>query len=171
MCIAQLPQRDAEADAVAAADIPVDDHRGDRSPVNAAAMFQFRAKNVVDFDIRRVQPIERIDQADLGMLARLPCQLTRIEQNEFGAIGPGGAHLIDQTRKIAAAPELQSMPRCIGLQLKLPLQFPRQGTAGSVRPMNDQYAHRVMPIIARSSGCNMLLPFAVKVLQGNGVAA
>jgi len=28
-----------------------------------------------------------------------------------------------------------------------------------------------MPIIARWSGCDMLLPFAVKVLQGNGVAA
>jgi len=171
MCVAQLSQRNAEADAIAAADIAVDDHCGDRSPVRAATVFQFRAKHVVDFDVRCIQPIERIDQASLGMLTRLPGQLTRIEQNEFRAIGPGGAHLANQARKIAAAAQLQPMPRGIGLLLELPLQVLRQGAAGRVRSMNDQYAHRVMLIIARWGGCDMLLRSAVKVLQRNGVAA
>jgi len=171
MCIAQLSQRNAEADAIAAADIAVDDHRGDRSPVNAAAVFQLRAKHVVDFDVRCIQAIERIDQARLGVLACLPCQLTRIEQNEFRAIGPGGAHLANQARKVAAAPQLQPMPRGIGLLPELSLQFLRQGAAGTVRPVNDQYAHRIMLIIARWGGCDMLLRSAVKVLQRNGVAA
>lgn len=171
MRFAQLSQRDAETDAVAAADIAVDDHRSNRGSVNAAAVFQLRAKNVMDFDVRRIQPIERIDQASLGVLARLPCQFTGIEQHEFRAVGPGGAHLADQARKIAAAPKLQPVSRCIGLQLELTLQFLRQRAAGCVRSMNDQDAHRFMLIIARWSGCDMLLPSAVKVLQGNGVAA
>lgn len=62
----QLAQRDAKAYPVTAADIAVDDHGGDPGMMRAAA-FQFRAKFLMDLDIRGRQFIECTSQAGFRM--------------------------------------------------------------------------------------------------------
>ena len=98
----QLAQSDAKAYPVTAADIAVDNHGGDAGMMRTA-VFQFRAKFLMDLDIRGRQFIERISQAGFWMRVCLRCQVARIEQNEFGGVELDGTHLSNKVPQIAAS--------------------------------------------------------------------
>ncbi|KLD64958.1 hypothetical protein Y882_05965 [Dyella japonica DSM 16301] len=148
----QLPQRDAEADAVAAADIAVDDDGGERGFVEAGFMVQFGATFLMYFDVWRTQLVQRIDQAGFRVLAYLGCEVARIEQYELRAVGTGRAHLADKVAQVAASAQLQRASRRAGLLLKLLLQFLGKRVAGRVRPMDDHNAHSMVLFGAPGSG-------------------
>lgn len=117
LSLLQLSQGDAEAHAVAAADIAVDDDGGERGFVEAGVVFQLGADGLMDLDVRRTQLIQRIDQASFGVLAYLRCQVARIKQYKLGVGGAGSAHLTDKMAQIAASSKLQRASRCTGLFL------------------------------------------------------
>ena len=113
----QLSQGNAEAYAVTAADIAVDDDGGERGFVEARVVFQLGAHGLMDLDVRGTQLIQRIDQASLGVLAYLRCEVAWIKQHKLGVGGAGSAHLADKMAQIAASPKLQRASGCTGLFL------------------------------------------------------
>ena len=148
----QLPQRDAQADAVTAADIAVDDDGGEWGFVEAGVVFQFGAAFLVDFDVGRRQLVECIDQASFRMLAHFRGEVARVEQYELRAVGAGSAHLADKVAQVLASSKLQRASRRAGLLLKLLLQFLGKRVAGRVRSMDDHNAHSMVLFGAPWSG-------------------
>lgn len=148
----QLPQSDAEANAIPAAEVAVDDDGGDRGLVAVGVVFQFSAECFVYFDVRRTQSVQRIDQAGLGMFAHLCGQLARIEQHVFSAVVAGGTHLANEVAQVAAATQFQCVACRACLFFKLLLQQAWERVATGVRPMDDHDAHGNRLIGARWSG-------------------
>jgi hypothetical protein len=105
------------------------------------------------------------------MRAYLRYQIARVEQHEFSGVGLGRANFNDKTLEVTTGAQLQFSASRVGLLLKLSLQFLGERAARSMRPMNYQYAHGIVPVIAPWSGCGILCPHGVKVLQRNRATA
>ncbi|BDU21785.1 hypothetical protein DYGSA30_32420 [Dyella sp. GSA-30] len=114
----QLTKRDAEAYPVTAADIAVDNHGSDPGMMRTAA-FQLRAEFLVDLDIGGCQFIESTGQAGFRVRVCLRCQVTWVEQNEFGGMGLDGTHLNNKVPQITTSAQLQRATRRMSLLLKL----------------------------------------------------
>jgi hypothetical protein len=105
------------------------------------------------------------------MRAYLLYQIAWVEQYEFSRVGLGRTNFNNKILEGRASAQLQSAPSRIGLLLKLSLQFLGERAARSVRPMNYQYAHGIVPVIAPWSGFGILRQDGVKVLQRNHATA
>ena len=100
----QAPQGEAKADPIAATDIAVDNDRGYRGLVQAGAALKPVTEFVVHVDIWRTEVVNSLAQARLGMRAHFGCQTARIEQHEFGDLGPGRTHQRDEIAQGATCP-------------------------------------------------------------------
>ena len=163
----QPTQGKAQADAVAAFDIAVDDHGGYRRLVQPGAAFDAIAEIVVHVDIGHTQIVNRCAQAGLGMRAHLGRQVTGIEQNEFGGLRFGLTHQRNEVAQRTACTQFKQAACLQGLLLKVVEQISSEGMAATVRPTDNQDTHDIALDTATQSECAMVWLCAVKAIRRN----
>ena len=161
----QPAQGKAQADAVAAFDIAVDDHGGDRRLVQASAAFDAITEIVMYIDIGHTQIVNRCAQTGLGMRTHFRRQVAGIEQHEFSGLGSSLAHQCNEVAQRTACTQFKQAACLQGLLLKVVEQISSEGMAAAVRPTDNQDTHDIALDTATQSECAMVWLRAVKGIR------
>ena len=163
----QAPQRQAQADPIAACDVAMDDDGGNGRLMQPGAAFETITEIVVYVDIGSAQAVNRLTQTGLGVRAHFGSQFTRIKQYEFSGFGLGCAHQPNEVAQGATRPQFKYASSIKSLLLKVVEEIGRKGMAATVRPADNQNTHDIALDTATQSECAMVWLCAVKAIRRN----